>query len=76
MKLMTLRPGETVEGIAEVSTPSCYDLLPGEYSIRFNYNLRALEDETLRTDYEKLYGHPEGGIVPWDDRDHPFTVVK
>ena len=76
MQVVTLKPGETSEGTTEVSTPLCYKLAPGHYSIRFNYNLRALEDNSLRTDYEKKYGHPEGGIVPWDGRDHPFTVVE
>jgi hypothetical protein len=76
LQVITLKPGERSEGTAEVSTPLCYKLAPGRYSIRFNYNLRALEDDSLRTDYEKKYGHPEGGVVPWDGRDHPFTVVE
>jgi hypothetical protein len=74
--VITLKPGETSEGTTKVLTPLCYKLAPGQYSIRFNYNLRALEDESLRADYEKKYGHPDGGIVPWDGRDHPFTVVE
>jgi hypothetical protein len=73
---LSLKSGETLEATSEVVTPLCYKLAPGEYSIRFNYNLRALEDDSLRTDYEKKYGHPEGGIVPWDGRDHPFTVIE
>jgi hypothetical protein len=76
LQVITLKPGETSEGTTKVLTPLCYKLAPGQYSIRFNYNLKALEDESLRTDYEKKYGHPEGGIVPWDGRDHFFTVVE
>jgi len=76
IKVITLKPGEVFEGTAEVHTPGCYNLKPGKYSIRFNYNLRALEDDSVRTEYEKTYGHPKGGIVPWDGRDHPFNVVK
>lgn len=77
LHVITLKPGEIAEGTPEeVVTPLCYKLAPGHYSIRFNYNLRALEDNSLRTDYEKKYGHPEGGIVPWDGRDHPFTVIE
>lgn len=76
LKVMTLKPGEVAGGTTKVHTPGCYNLAPGKYSIRFNYNLRALEDDSLRTEYEKEYGHPKGGIVPWDGRDHPFTVIE
>lgn len=76
LKVMTLKPGEVAEGTTKVHTPGCYKLAPGQYSIRFNYNLKALEDDSLRTDYEKQYGHPKGGIVPWDGRDHAFTVAE
>jgi hypothetical protein len=76
VKVMTLKPREVSEGTTEVHTPGCYNLAPGQYSIRFNYNLMALEDDSLRTEYEKEYGHPKGGKVPWDGRDHPFTVVE
>jgi hypothetical protein len=73
---LTLNSGETVQVMSEVATHFCYKLAPGAYSIRFNYNLRVLENEALRTKYEKQYGLPARGIVPWDGRDHPFTVVK
>jgi hypothetical protein len=76
LQVITLKPGETSEGTSKVFTPLCYKLAPGRYSIRVNYNLRALEDASLRTEYEQKYGHPEGGIVPWDGRDHLFTVVE
>lgn len=75
VQLLELKPGKS-EITEKVFTTSCYKLAPGRYSIRFNYNLRALEDNSVRTDYEKQYGHPEGGIVPWDGRDHAFTVVE
>jgi hypothetical protein len=76
LQLLTLKPGETLEVADEVFTPSCYKLAPGRYSIRFNYNLRALGDGLLRTQYEETYNHPIDGIVPWDGCDHVFTVVK
>lgn len=76
LQVITLKPGETGKITEKVFTPLCYKLAPGRYSIRFNYNLKALENDSLRTDYEKKYGHPEGGIVPWDGRDHPFTLVE
>lgn len=75
LQSVAIKSGEKLETVAEVATPLCYKLAPGQYSIRFNYNLRVLEDD-LRADYEKAYGEPPGGIVPWDGRDHPFTVVK
>jgi hypothetical protein len=76
VKVNTLQPGEVLDETTEVYTPGCYNLAPGQYSIRFNYTLRVLEDASLRMDYEKKYGHPERGIVPWDGRDHPFIVVE
>jgi hypothetical protein len=76
LMLVTLKPGEISEVTEEVFTPLCYELAPGQYSIRFNYNLRALEDDSVRARYEEQYNHPDAGIVPWDGRDHPFTVVK
>lgn len=76
LQVVTLKPGETFEWTDEVFTPLCYKLAPGQYSIRFNYNLRALKDNSVRMAYEKEYGYPEGGIVPWDGRDHAFTVVE
>jgi len=76
LQVLTLKPGETSEGTDEVFTTLCYHLAPGRYSIRFNYNLRALEDGSVRAQYEEIYNHPLDGIVPWDGRDHPFTVVK
>jgi hypothetical protein len=76
LQVLTLKPGETSEGTDEVFTTLCYQLEPGRYSIRFNYNLRALEDDSLRAQYEKKYNHPTGGIVPWDGRDHSFAIVR
>lgn len=76
LQLLTLKPGETLEVTDEVFTPLCYKLAPGWYSIRFNYNLKALEDDSLRAQYEDSYNHPLDGIVPWDERDHVFRVVK
>jgi hypothetical protein len=76
LQLVTLKPGESYEIAQEVFTPRCYNLAPGQYSIRFNYNLRALRSDALREQYEEMYNHPQYSIVPWDGRDHPFTVVK
>jgi hypothetical protein len=76
LQVLTLKPGETSEGTAEVFTPVCYKLAPGRYSIRFHYNLRALENDSLSAQYEEKYNHPLEGIVPWDGREHVFTVVK
>lgn len=70
-----IEPGQTFEITTDVVTPVCYELNPGQYSIQFNYNLRVLTDENLRREYEGKYGFPVNGIVPWDGRDHPFTVA-
>jgi hypothetical protein len=71
-----LKPGETYEFTDELYVTQCYHLVPGRYSIRFNYPLRLLADESLRAQYEEKYHHPFAGLVPWDGRDHPFTVVR
>lgn len=76
LQLVTLKPGENYEIVQEVFTPRCYNLAPGQYSIRFNYNLRALRSEALREQYEKILNQPKYSIAPWDGRDHPFTVIE
>lgn len=76
LQSVTLNPGESYEIVQEVFTPQCYNLAPGQYSIRFNYNLRALRSDALREQCEKMYNHPQYSIVPWDGLDHPFTVVE
>lgn len=76
LQLVTLKPGETFEVTDEVFTTLCSHLAPGLYSIRFNYDLRAFQEDSLREQYEKQYNHPPDHIVPWDGRDHPFRVVR
>jgi len=76
LQSVTLKPGENYEIVQEVFTPQCYNLAPGQYSIRFNYNLRVLRSDALRKQYEEMYNHPQYSIVPWDGRGHLFTVVE
>jgi hypothetical protein len=72
---VALNPGESFTWIDELDITLCYNLAPGRYSIRFYYNLR-LFDDAVYSEYMKKYGDPWAGEVPWDGRDHPFTVVK
>jgi hypothetical protein len=76
VQLLELKPGEIREITDKVFTTSCYKLAPGRYSIRFNYNLGLLQDERFRKQFREKYNNPPDAIVPWDGRDHPFTVVK
>jgi hypothetical protein len=73
---LELKPGEIREITDKVFTTSCYKLAPGRYSIRFNYDLGLLQDEMFRKQFREKYNDPPDAIVPWDRRDHPFTVVK
>ena len=73
---VTLKPGEAFEVTNELTVTQCYHLAPGMYSIRFNYNLALLGESGVRIQYEEKYRHPDAGVVPWDGRDHQFTVVE
>jgi hypothetical protein len=76
VQLMRLKPRERREITRRVFTTLCYKLVPGRYSIRFNYNLRALGSESLCKKYQANYNPELHDIVPWDACDHVFTVVR
>jgi len=73
---LELKPGGIREITDKVFTTSCYKLAPGRYSIRFKYDLGLLQDEMLRKQFREKYNNPPDAVVPWDGRDHAFTVVK
>jgi hypothetical protein len=72
---VTLMPGESVQFDEAFNLAAWHDLAPGKYEIRFFYHLWLLRDESLAQKYKNKYPN-EGYLVPWEDRKHPFTIVK
>jgi hypothetical protein len=71
---VTLKPGEKFESTNELFITRCYHLTPGRYSIRFNYNLR-LGGDRLKEELQQALRQTDDPIVPWDGREHIFTVI-
>jgi hypothetical protein len=72
---VTLRPGESVEVHDSAEITACFNLTPGEYTIRFHYDLSLLPDRTMAERYAEQY-HAIKFLVPWDDDDHVFHMVR
>jgi hypothetical protein len=72
---VTLKPGESHRFEDQFSMKGWPNLRPGDYEIRFCYDLGLLSDESLMKEYQAKYPH-EGYVVPWSDRRYSFTLVK
>ena len=59
-----IRSGESFRLEEVFYTRGWPDLAPGDYELRFFYNLRLLFDGSLIKRYEANYPH-EGPLVPW-----------
>ncbi|SRR5579884_1535914 len=51
-----------------------YDLRPGDYYLRFYYDLRLLHDKTQVARYREMYHTSD--LLLWDTRYYPFTVAR
>lgn len=71
-----LKPGESTQINDNLPLKIWYDLVPGQYQIRFYYHLGLLlPNRSLMEAYERHY-HAVNGLVPLERRSHSFTVVK
>jgi hypothetical protein len=69
-----LAPGKDYETVLTVDLWTYYDLLPGEYYLRFYYDLRLLDEKVLTADDQKLYRRSP--LILWDTRYYPFRVAR
>jgi hypothetical protein len=51
-----------------------YDLAPGNYYLRFYYDLRLLHDKAQIKRYSEVYHTSD--LLLWDTRYYRFTVVR
>ena len=69
-----LKPGETFNTVLSGTPGDYYDLKPGQYYLRFIYDLRGISDEHLARQYMSKYRSQD--VVLWDTRWYPFSVVN
>ena len=68
---LTLKPGEECRLPDEHPFGDCWE--PGDYEIRFYYDLRLLPDPQLRAHYAST--HPvHNDAIAWESHGHRFTV--
>ena len=69
-----LAPAEEYSTLIVVDLWTYYELAPGKYYLRFYYDLRLLQVDSIIARYRKKYHNQI--LVPWDERYYPFSVVK
>lgn len=69
-----LQPGEEFKTVLTGMLGDYYDLQPGDYYLRFIYDLRLITDSRLMKQYMAKYGSQN--VVSWDSRWYRFSVVK
>ncbi len=68
-----LRPGETTQRVEKLRLAALYELRPGDYFLKFRYDLRSLPAGTAKL--EKSRFHSEDWIA-WDTKKYPFHLSR
>lgn len=71
---ISLNPRQSTAVSESVDLNEFYDLVPGEYSVQFQYNLGLIEDDSLVAKYMKRYHSRD--TVPWGTQRLRFSVRK
>jgi len=72
---VTLKPHDVKHVRRAVPLAAWYDLLPGSYTVRFYYDLRALDNPVLTARYARRNDSTDNK-VPWTSVSLDFRVLS
>jgi hypothetical protein len=68
-----LKPGETVQRVAKLRLWVWYDLAPGDYFLKFRYDLRLLPAGVDKLEEARFHS---AAWIDWDEKRYPFHVFR
>ncbi len=68
-----LKPGETVQRVEKLRLSAWYDLAPGDYFLKFRYDLQSLPASVAKVEEARFHS---GDWIDWDAKKYPFHVSR